>query len=199
MNLIERVKNILMTPKTEWEVIKTETATTGSLFISYVLPLALLSSAGSIIKSFLFVGPVVSLGYTVATAVVVFIVSIASFYLSVLIVDMLAPSFSSEKDSGKTAQLIAYSGTPSNIAGFLSFIPILGWVLPFAAWAYGIYLMYLGLGPLKNTPEDKKIVYMIISYVIIIAIYFILFAILMGIVAAVFIGVTGGIGGIRNY
>ena len=167
--------------------------------MSYVLPLALLSSAGAVIKSFLFTGPIIGFGYTAATAVVAFIVSVASFYLSVLIVDMLAPSFASEKNQGKTAQLIAYSGTPSYIAGLLSFIPVLGCILPFAAWAYGIYLMYLGIGPLKNTPEDKKVVYMIVSYVIIIAIYFILFAILMGIVAAVFIGVAGGIGGLRNY
>ena len=31
---------------------------------------------------------------------------------------------------------------------------------------YGIYLMYLGIGPLKKTPEDQKIVYMIVSIVV---------------------------------
>ncbi|MBK8496631.1 MAG: hypothetical protein IPL50_17785 [Chitinophagaceae bacterium] len=58
--------------------------------------------------------------------------------------------------------------------------------------AYGIYIMYLGIGPLKKTPEDKKVVYMIIAFVIMIALYFIIVAILTGIAVASFgIGSAG--------
>ena len=42
MNLVDRVKNILITPKTEWEVIKNEQTTTSDLFTKYVLILALI-------------------------------------------------------------------------------------------------------------------------------------------------------------
>jgi len=52
--------------------------------------------------------------------------------------------------------------------------------------------MYLGIGPLKKTPEDKKVVYMIIAFVIMIALYFIIVAILTGIAVASFgIGAAG--------
>jgi len=65
-------------------------------------------------------------------------------------------------------------------------------VISLAAWAYGIYIMYLGIGPLKKTPEDKKVVYMIIAFVIMIALYFIIVAILTGIAVASFgIGAAG--------
>ena len=183
MNIIERVKNILLTPKTEWEVVNSETATPQSLLISYVLPLAIVAAAGSLLKGLLFAGTF-GLKYFIITAAIAFIASVISYYITVIIVDMLAPSFASEKDMGKSAQLVAYSGTPSYVGALLSFIPVIGWLIALAAWAYGIYLMYLGIGPLKKTPEDKKVGYMIVAFLIMIALYFILVAILGGILFA---------------
>lgn len=177
MNLIERVKNILITPKTEWEVINGETATPQSLLMSYVLPLAIVSAVGPLLSGLLFAG-VLGIKFFIITAVIAFIAEVVGYYVSVMIIDLLAPSFGSEKNMGKSAQLVAYSATPSYLAGLLSFIPVIGSLLKFAAWAYGIYLMYLGIGPLKKTPEDKKIVYMVIAFVIMIAINLLLIAIL---------------------
>jgi len=177
MNLIERVKNILITPKTEWDVINGETATPQSLLMGYVLPLSIVAAVGSLLKGFLFAG-VLSLKFYIITAIIAFIASIIAYYVTVIIVDMLAPSFGSEKNMGKSAQLVAYSGTPSYIGSLLSFIPVIGWIVSLAAWVYGVYLMYLGIGPIKKTPEDKKVVYMIVAFLIMIVLYFILVAIL---------------------
>ncbi|MBK8519528.1 MAG: Yip1 family protein [Ferruginibacter sp.] len=190
MNLIERVKNILITPKTEWDVIHGETATPQSLLMGYVLPLSLVAAVGSLLKGFLFAG-VLSLKFFIITAVIAFIASILAYYITVIIVDMLAPSFGSEKDMGKSAQLVAYSGTPSYIGGLLSFIPVIGWIVSLAAWVYGVYLMYLGIGPLKKTPEDKKVVYMIVAFLIMIVLYFILVAVLGAILFAA-LGMSAG-------
>jgi hypothetical protein len=190
MNLIERVKNILITPKTEWDVINGETATTQSLFMGYVLPLSIVAAIGSLLKGLLFAG-VLGLKYFIIAAVIAFISSMVAFFVSVIIVDMLAPSFGSEKNMGKSAQLVAYSGTPSYIGGLLSFIPIIGWLVSLAAWAYGIYLMYLGIGPLKKTPEDKKVVYMVVAFLIMIVLYFVVAAILGAILFAA-MGMTAG-------
>jgi Yip1 domain len=185
MNLIERVKNILITPKTEWEVINGETATPMSLLMGYVFPLAIVAAIGPILTGLLFAG-VWGFKYFLITAVIAFISQMVAFYISVLVIDMLAPSFGSEKNLGKSAQLVAYSATPGYIGGLLSFIPILGLLVSIAAWVYGIYLMYLGIGPMKKTPEDKKVVYMLVAYIIWIAIYFILVAILGAILFSVF-------------
>lgn len=40
MNLIERAKNIIISPAREWEVIATEQPDTGKIITGYVLPLA---------------------------------------------------------------------------------------------------------------------------------------------------------------
>lgn len=190
MNLIERVKNILIAPKTEWDVINGETATSQSLLMGYVLPLSLVAAVGSFLKGLLFAG-VFGLKYFIIAGIIAFISSLVAYYVSVIIVDMLAPSFGSEKNMGKSAQLVAYSGTPSYIGALLSFIPIIGWLVSLAAWAYGVYLMYLGIGPLKKTPEDKKVVYMIVAFLIMIVLYFVVAAILGAILFAS-MGMTAG-------
>lgn len=185
MNLIERVKNILITPKTEWDVINAESATPQSLLMSYVIPLAVVAAVGPLLTGLLWAGAW-GFKYFLIKAIIALIAQVVGFYLSTIIIDLLAPSFGSEKDINKSAQLVAYSGTPSYVASLLSFIPILGLLISIAGWAYGIYIMYLGIGPLKKTPEDKKVVYMIVAFVIMIAIYFIVAAILGAILFAAF-------------
>ncbi len=195
MNIIERVKNILVTPKTEWAVIDGETATPPSLLMSYVLPLSLIASVGTILQGVLFAGTFsFGLKYYITGAVIAFIAQILSFYISAIVIDMLAPSFGSEKNIGKSAQLVAYSGTAGYVGAFLSFIPVLGMLISIAAWVYGIYLMYLGIGPLKKTPEDKKVVYMIVSFLVMIVLYFILVLILGAILYSAM-----GYGGLSRY
>lgn len=180
MNLIDRVKNILLTPKTEWDVINAETATPQALLMSYVIPLAVASSIGPLLSGFLFPGAM-GLKFFLITAVIAFVSTVISYYVSVYIIDLLAPNFGSEKDLNKSAQLVAYSSTPSYIAGLLSFIPVIGGLLRFAAWAYSIYLMYLGLGPLKKTLEDKKIVYLVVAFIVTVGVMLVVSAILGGI------------------
>jgi hypothetical protein len=101
--------------------------------------------------------------------------------ISTYIVDALAPSFDSQKDLNKSAQLVAYAGTAGYVAALLSFIPIIGWILPLAGFVYGIYLFYLGTGPLKKTPEDKKVIYVIVYFVV----YMIVFFVLVSLIAAI--------------
>lgn len=169
MNLIERVKNILTTPKTEWLVIETETTTPPALLMSYVLPLLVVYSIGSLLGGLFWAGTW-GFQYFLISALISFISAAISFYVSSYVIDMLAPSFASEKNINKSAQLVAYSNTAVWVAGFFTFIPLLGWLVLIAGAVYSIYLMYLGIGPLKKTPEDKKVVYMIIAFLVIIII-----------------------------
>lgn len=183
MNLIERAKNILLTPKTEWLVIDTESATPQNILISYVLPLAIIASLGKLLTGIM--PSAFYSNYIMWVAIVGFISIIIGFYISTYVIDMLAPSFGSEKNLGKSAQLVAYSNTPVWVAGFLSFIPVIGFLLAIAGWAYSIYLFYNGLGVLKKTPEDKKVVYMVVAFIVMIAITFIISAILMAVFASI--------------
>lgn len=172
MNLIERVKNIIITPKTEWLVVESESTTPGSLLVSYVLPMAIISSLGELMAGMLYTGTL-GIGYFLLRSLTSFITVMISFYITTYVVDLLAPNFASEKNINRAAQLVAYSNTPIWIAGLLAFIPMLRFLILFAGRIYSIYLMYLGLGPLKKTPEDKKVVYMIVAFLVILLIGFV--------------------------
>ena len=196
MNLIERAKNMIASPKTEWLVIESETATPRSLLISYVLPMGIIASIGKVLTGLVWVG--IFSTYFLWAAIFGFISIIASFYISIYVIDMLAPTFGSEKNLNKSAQLVAYSNTPNWVAGLLSFIPVIGWLLVIAGWVYSIYLFYIGLGALKSTPEDKKVVYMIVAFIVMIAVVFIISAILMAIFGGM-IGYGIGYGGYNRF
>jgi Yip1 domain len=190
MNLIERAKNILITPKTEWEVINGETATMTSLLTSYALPLALIPAAAAFLSGILWTHSVTG---AIMGAVISLISTIVSFIVGTYVVDLLAPNFKSEKNINKSAQLVAYASTASWVAGIISVIPLLGWLGAIAGAAYTIYLMYLGIGTIKKTPEDQRIVYVIIIVVVIFVVAMIIGALLGGLLLAGVLG-TGALG-----
>lgn len=191
MALLDRVKGILLNPKSEWEIIKNEPATISSLLTGYVLPLSLIPAVASLLGGFLFSNGLFSITYLIIQAVISIVISSIVFVASSHIVDALATSFGSEKNINKSAQLVAYASTASMVAGILNIIPMLGALVMLAGAVYNVYLFYLGLGPMKNTPDDKKVVYIIVYIVIWLAISFILAAIIGAILVSMFaIGVT---------
>jgi len=177
MNLIDRVKNILTTPKTEWEVINGESATLSSLLTSYVVPLALIPTVAGLISNFFWARWVLGTQYILINAVITFVGAIIVFVAATYAVDLLATNFKSEKNMSKSAQLVAYSCTAYWVASIVGIIPLLGWLVVLAGGVYSIYLLYLGIGPLKKTPEDQKVVYIIVVIVVMIVIQVIIGAI----------------------
>ena len=179
MNLVDRVKNILITPKTEWEVIKNELTTTTDLFTKYAMILALIPVVATFIGQSLIgmsLGPFGSYKIPVSNgliyAVVYYILSLAGVYLVAFIIDALAPSFGSTKDMGASLKVAVYSYTAAWIAGIFSVIPILG-ILGILS-LYSLYLMYLGLKSVKDTPQDKLVGYLVVVIIIAIVVYFVI-------------------------
>ena len=200
MNLIERVKNILITPKTEWDVINGETETPASLLPKYVIILALIPAVASFIGYGLiginiFGVKVAGINWGLSMAIQIFVQSILSYFICTYVIDALAPSFKSEKDIGKSAQLVAYSTTATAVAGIFNILPALA-ILGILG-LYGIYLFYIGLPKLKKTPQDQVVVYMIVSALIIIVVGFVLGFILQRIMWAIF-GNPYAFGGLDN-
>jgi Yip1 domain len=170
MPLITRVKNILLSPKTEWELIRGETETPQSLLGKYVIPMALVPAVALFIGYGLIgidavVFRISGIRWGAIMAVNSFVTSILTYYICTFVVDALAPSFSSEKNIGRSAQLVAYSYTAVWVAGIFNIIPSLS-ILGILG-LYSIYLFYLGVPVMKKTPEDKRIIYMIVSAIVI--------------------------------
>jgi len=192
MSLVERARNILFTPKTEWIVIAGETATVGSLLTSYVVPLAMIPVLVVVVKGILWSGGMFLMRYFIIAAIGSFIKTILAYIITTYVVDLLAVNFGSEKNMNRSAQLVAYSSTGIWVASVLGLVPFLGWLGVIAGASYSVFLMYLGIGPLKKTPDEQRIVYVVITIVLMLVAMFIIEAIYN---ALFFAGAIAGIWG----
>ncbi len=179
MNLFDRAKKMLTTPKTEWEVVAAEQPDSGKIITGYALPFIILGAVAAFIGYGL-IGFGVGI-YTISGtewglyyALNQAIVGICSILITTFVVDALAPSFNSEKNFPRSLQLVVYGSTPGLVAGLFAIIPILAGIVAIAGAVYSVYLWYLGLGPIKKTPEDKKVAYMIICFVVLVVVYILL-------------------------
>lgn len=187
-NLQARVVNILTKPKQEWPVIATEPRDIAGLFKNYVVLLAAIPAICTIIGqaiigiSLPFYGhyrvPIVR---ALTFGVVSYVLGLIGIYVAALVIAKLAPTFQSEPDTAQAAKLTAYAWTPAWVAGILFLIPALS-PLVLLASLYGIYLLYLGVSPMMKTPAEKAIPYLVVSFVVLIVVYFVIGMIAMAIV-----------------
>jgi len=186
MNLVERAKNIITTPKTEWAVVASEEPNIQQILMGYVLPLALIPAIASVIGwGILGTTLIKSFTWGIAMGLVQFISAFITVYLAALVINLLAPSFSSEKNMGRAIQLVAYSFTPFWVGGILDIFPLLNW-LGVLFGLYGLYLMYVGLPFTMKTPQDKNIIYLIVSIIVLIIAYWLIVLILSSILLTIF-------------
>ena len=190
MDLVQRVQGILLKPKEEWVKIKAEPTTVFNLYTSYVMILAAIPAIAQLIGRLLFRqeipfsrAPVWTTGRAFSYAVLSYVISLATVYIFALIIDALAPNFSSVRSLPNALKLSVYSMTPGWVAGVLNIFPYLG-ILPALASLYGLYLLYLGFEtPMMETPRDKVLGYLVVCIVAVLVLFLVFGLILRGIAA----------------
>ena len=172
MSIVERAKRIIVSPRTEWDVIEREATPTQQLLVGYVLPLAAVAAIASFIGSAIFAGMLggvfgarVGIGGALVGAIIAVIMAVVSVFVIGFIVDALAPTFGGQKNMNQALKLVAYSYTPGWVFGILAIIPFLGWLAAVIGGLYGIYVMYLGLPKLMKSPQEKSVPYLIVVIV----------------------------------
>lgn len=163
MQIIDRIKNILITPNTEWPAIERETPNISTIFVNYVLPLLGIGAAAIFIGTGLISSAVTGFGLWgfktgITSAIVYVILTTARIFIVALVIDLLAPSFESEKNFNRSFQLSAYSFTASYIGALFFILPVLSF-LAVLCTLYCIYTMYVGVPVIKKTPQDKQVAY----------------------------------------
>lgn len=194
-NVIERVKAVLLTPRTEWPVIATEPETTASLYTKYILVVSALAAIGMFLKNSLigtttFLGTVrMDIGTGLTMAVTMYVLGLISIFLWSLIINALAPTFGGQKDSVQALKTAAYAATGAWIGGLLQVVPWFGWLLGLAGAVYSIYLLYLGLPHTMKAPPEKAAGYTAVTIIVAIILSWVLWSIVGG------IAFRGGFGG----
>src|SRR5574342_226744 len=101
--IVERVKNILVSPDAEWSVIDRERSSTASLITGYVVPLAVVNAVAA------FIGRSI-VGVTLTVVGVVVCASV---------IDALASTFGAQKNNTQAIKVAAYAPTAAWVAGIL--------------------------------------------------------------------------------
>ena len=180
MRLIDRAKNLIVTPKTEWDAIAADPTPTGQIITGYVLPLAAVAAVAGFIgmclvgMSLPFLGTYrMGIGWGLGLAIYNVIMAVVFVYVIGFIVDALAPTFGGQKNMAQAVKLGAYSYTPVWIASIVTIIPALGILVLFGA-LYALYLLYLGLPRLMKSPAEKSAGYTALVVVCAIVVGFII-------------------------
>jgi hypothetical protein len=193
MNIVQRVKDIILKPTQTWTEIKAEQTTIKELYTSYAVILAAIPPIASFIgMSLLGVSAFslsyrIPLGWGISHAIVSYILSLVGLYVVALIIDALAPSFGSQKNRLNAMKVAVFSWTPSWIAGILMIFPFLS-PLALLLSLYSLYLFYVGLPLLMETPKEKAIGYFIVCILVSIIVF-----ILIGTISSALFG-FGGMG-----
>ena len=190
MNLQQRITNILTNPKEEWAIIATESADVVTLYKEYIMLLAAIPAIAGFIGMTIVGIPAPFLG-TIRLGlvsgfvhlVVSYVLTLVSYLVAAIVIEKLAPNFESRGNLPQALKLVAYASTPVWIAGVLTVYPPLSMLLLIAC-IYAIYLFYLGLPYVMQTPPDKALVYTVASAVTLIVAY-----IVIHLVTAAFSGV----------
>jgi len=169
MNLVERAKNVILTPKTEWDKIAPETTPPQELVLTYVLPLAAAAAIASFIGTTLLMGMIgsalgakIGFGMGIVGAIIHIVMAVVSCFVIAFIIDALAPTFGGQKSFQQALKLAVYAYTPGWVFGILAIIPFLGWLAALIGGLYGIYILYLGLPKLMKNPEEKSVGYLVV-------------------------------------
>ena len=171
MDLQTRARNIITQPAQEWRTIAAETTDVGSLLRDYAAPLSAIPAiagwiGGSIIGyGFFRVGLV--RGF--ANAVVSWVFGLVGCWLAAIVIEKLAPTFGSRGSTAQALKLVVYASTPVWLAGILNLIPPLA-VLTLLAALYALYLFYVGLPIVMQTPQDKVVPYIVVSAIVVIVV-----------------------------
>jgi hypothetical protein len=170
--LVERVKGVLMSPRTEWPVIAAEPETVKGLFTSYIVILAALPAIAGFIKGSLIgyggfgVHMRTPFGLGIVHMILAYLLSLVVIYVVSLIVDALAPTFGGSKSPVQALKAAAYSWTAAWVAGVAIIIPWLGWLIALAGIVYALYLLYMGLPFTMKCPPEKSAGYTAVSFII---------------------------------
>ena len=146
MNLVDRVKGILVEPRSEWVKIAAEPATVQSLYTGWIMILAAIGPVALLVST-----------HSIQLAIAQYVLSLIITFVLALIVDALAPSFGGTKDFVASLKLTAYSYTVAWLAGIFNLLGMFGGVLALIATIYAFYTFFLG-APVLNKASAQKAV-----------------------------------------
>jgi hypothetical protein len=168
--LVHTVRNIILDPVKEWDVIHSENKPASYFSSSLLFPLLMLASVSAFLGSFLFTNTELTNVYSILTGVKYLIMLYLVIYGTAFIFKEVTNAFELGKDFNLSFKIITCSVVPFFLCQILSrlfesfiFVNILSF--------YGLYILWTGIKKMIDPPERKKILLMIAVTVAFIALF----------------------------
>ncbi len=170
-----RVSDLLLYPGREWTTIANEENSRRTIFLRFVFPLLCLIVVLFIIGSGLYASRFeYSFNYVVGHIATLLISLIGGLYLSSYIITEVMGRIAGSRNHDKTFALVAYSAGATYLViaivelfPFFKELTILGF--------YSCYLYWRGVPHIINILEQKRMIYCILSFIIMGIIYLLMF------------------------
>ncbi|MGP1629163.1 MAG: Yip1 family protein [Giesbergeria sp.] len=161
MNVVERAKSILLSPKPTWETIDTEPADAAGLYTRYLMLLAVIPAVCGFIGMSIVGMGAFGVSFRVpflsglVNMVVSYVLSLVGVFVLSLIINALAPKFGGTANQLQALKVAVYSSTAALLGGVFTLLPTLA-MLGLVASLYSIYLLYTGLPVLMKSNREKS-------------------------------------------
>ncbi len=163
----QRLKGILLSPKSEWTVIADEPMyDVQDVMRDYALPILV----SSVLVALVGVGITLK---AVWASIAAFAVWLTALSLTTNVVSGVAMRFEAAADRLQATKLAVYGATPMWIAWAIStWLPTtVGWAMNVSGVGYGIALCVLGLSPVMKPPPHKQTGYAVVVSVLLVVIH----------------------------
>ncbi len=152
-----RIRNILLRPAREWQVIKEERTTPKEILLRHVAALAAVPPVCAVLDRILFGGRIAGsqpLGYVVTTNLVWYLVIIANIVITSVVFTAIIASSEHRRMEREGLQLAAYSFTPLFLVPVVMIAPRLSWMI-YLTIVYSVYLLTLGIRALTTAGKGR--------------------------------------------
>lgn len=174
--ILNRAQRIMTAPGQEWQSIREADESINTIYSRFFVYIAAVAAICQFLET---VGDGVF--GALFSAVLIWALSLGALYLVAMIVELIAPKFDAPNCTRTDAvRLLAYSSTPGMlVAPIVGLIP--GGLFAFISGLiglYGLYIFYTGITPIAGVPEQKRITFLLACAAALIAVGFVISALL---------------------
>jgi hypothetical protein len=174
--------NLMKNPAAFMRQNKETSVPLNTIILGYVAVLAAIPFIATLVGDLWYYAGAYALGVAIAT----YVLDVAGVFVIGFLIWKLAPSFATKTDQARATLLAAFVYTPVFLVSILTIIPFIGFITVLGL-LYGLYILYLGLPIMLDTPADKVLSYFVVVIVVAIVVYGVIASIIGAITAALFL------------
>jgi hypothetical protein len=195
LKIVNQAKDIIFNPKGTMEKLKHEKLSTRDIII-YLAIVGFPTFLGILIGyGFFWWGGIGNfIGFAFGLAIFTYIFSIIGVVVFGFILNALSQNFKTKQNQMQALKLVSYAATPWLLLGIVNIFPAAS-LISLLGGIYGLYILYVGIPILMETPKENHMSYFIVGLIV----YIVVMAIISWIVGLIWSSMIWGYYGVYDY